>query len=94
MRTISLQQGAAHQRFRVNLDNQSVEVRLNWLTRFGYYSVDISVDGERQASGRGLHPEINLLEGTSVAGELYILGRQPTPNNLTVDNRLVYKEPA
>lgn len=93
MRTINLQQGSAHQRFRVNLDGRSVEVRLNWLTRFGYFSVDIDVEGERQASGRGLHPEINLLEGTDVEGALYIKGLQPTPANLTVDNSLVYEEP-
>lgn len=94
MRTINLQQGAAHQRFRVNLDGESVEIRLNWLTRFGYYTVDITVNGERQASGRGLHPEVNLLEGTDVGGQLYIKGAQPTPANLTIDNRLVYEEPA
>jgi len=93
-RTIPLENGQAHIRFRVNLDGTVVSVRLNWLTRFEYYSVDLFVDDAPVATGRGLHPEINLLENTDIEGRLYLEGAQPTPKNLNVDNRLRYEEPA
>ena len=91
-RRIPVEPGA-HVSFRVTLDDKALKIRLNWLTRFEYFSVDIDVDGERVASGRGLHPEINLLEGTEVSGRLFISGAQPTPGNLGDSAVLRYEAP-
>lgn len=92
-RTIPLETGEAHPRFRVNLSGTVVSVRLNWLERFGYYTVDLFVDESPIATGRGLHPEVDLLENTDIEGRLFLEGAQPNPKNLNVTNKLRYEEP-
>lgn len=90
MKTIQLPTNRAHFKFRVNLGDSSCNFRVNWLERFGYFSVDIDADGERVASGRALNSGVDLLEGTGIAGRLVLEGKQPTPGNLNVDNHLRY----
>lgn len=91
-RTIPLNNGQAHFRFRVNLGGTVVRVRVNWLTRYEYFTVDLSTDEGPLVLGKGLHPQVDLLEGTGVPGRLYIEGAEPTPDNLNVDNKLRYEE--
>ena len=93
-RTIPLPTGQAHIKFRANLDGHSVRVRLNWLERYGYYTADLEIDGEPAANGRALHPGVDLLDATDVAGRLFLDGKQPRPDNLNVANKLRYEEPA
>lgn len=92
-RTIPLENRQAHIRLRVTLNRNAVGLRLNWLERFGYYSVDIAVDGKPVATGRGLHPDTDLLKNTGVGGRLFLEGAQPTPKNLGTENKLRYEEP-
>lgn len=93
IRELPLQPNQAHFTFRANLDDFNVRVRCNWLERFGYFSVDISVDGQPVVSGIGLHPNVNLLEGTDIGGELFIEGAQPTVANIGQNAKLKYREP-
>lgn len=94
MKTIPLENGQSHFRFRVNLGGTVVRVRVNWLTRYEYFTVDLSDDSGPLISGRGLHPQVNLLEGTGLGGSLYIEGDEPTPDNLGVNNKLRYEAPS
>lgn len=91
-RTIPLQP-AAHLSFRITLDDVSVKLRINWLTRFGYFVLDIDADGERVVSGRGLHRGVNLLEGTDIGGRLSVEGAEPTPDTLGDTAKLRYETP-
>jgi hypothetical protein len=93
IRTIPLNNNQAHFRFRVNLDGTVVRVRVNWLTRYEYFTVDLSTDEGPLISGRGLHPQVDLLEGTGIGGRLFLEGAEPTPENLNVDNKLRYEVP-
>ncbi len=91
-RIVPLIQGEAHISLRVSLGGTITTIKLNWLERFGYYTVDLFADGQAVALGRGLHPEVDLLESTNIPGRLFLVGSQPTPQNLNADNRLEYKE--
>ena len=90
MMTIPLQNGQAHFQLRTTLSDRDVTIRADWLTRFGYYSVDIEVDGELAIAGKGLHPGVNLLRFTDVPGTLTISGEQPSPENIGRTAKLVY----
>lgn len=90
MRTIPLQNGQAHFRLRTTLAERDVAIHADWLTRYGYYSVDVYVDGALAVAGKGLHPEMNLLKRTDVPGTLTISGDAPTPENLGRTAKLVY----
>lgn len=92
MSTISLTSGLAYQRFTVTQDDIRLQIYLHWLTRYSYYSVDIyDGSGNPVASGRALHPGVNLLGGLNVnMGSLILEGEQPTINNLGATNSLVW----
>lgn len=92
IRTIPVEP-AAHLSFRVTLDDVQVKLRINWLTRFGYFVFDLDADGERITSGRGLHRGLNLLEGTRIGGRLFVDGIRPTPNTLGRESVLKYETP-
>lgn len=87
---IPLEPGRPHFRFSVELDGINFGLRLDWLTRYEYYVVNISVDGETVAAGRALHPEMNLLDGLDL-GTMELRGSPATPDNLGRANRLVYE---
>lgn len=92
IREIPLQPGNAHLSFRVELSGTSVRVRLNWLTRFGYYTVQIEGPDGVLAKGMGLHPDMDLLvDVPSIPGQLYIDGPAPKVDNLGREARLVYE---
>lgn len=89
---IPLDPGHAHFRFRTTLDGVTLGFRFDWLTRWGYFHVTITRAGETLVAGRGLHPDIDLLEGLGLGiGRLYIDGEAPTPDNLGVTNTLRYE---
>lgn len=90
MRKIPLRQGQAHFRLRTTLAERQIELRVDWLTRYGYYSADIYVDGELVTAGRGMHLGVNLLRYTDVPGELAITGVEPTPETIGRTANLVY----
>lgn len=92
IRTIPVEP-AAHLSFRVTLNDVQVKLRINWLTRFKYFVYDLDADGERIISGRGLHRGLNLLEGTSVNGRLFVDGISPNPNTLGRESVLKYETP-
>lgn len=89
MQVIPLEQ-RAHFRFRTSLGGESYRFRFNWLTRYEYFTVDIERGDELIARGRALHPGINLFDGLD-SGELVLEGAAPTPRNLGINNRLVYR---
>ncbi|MGE4336212.1 MAG: hypothetical protein AB7E55_09590 [Pigmentiphaga sp.] len=90
MKTIPLRAGNAFQRFGVTLAGTYIQFRLRWLTRHGYYSVDLSrADGAPIALGRALHPEMNLLAGLNVElGRIVLEGEPATIANLGITNKL------
>lgn len=88
---IPLRSNAPHQRFTVELDGVRLRIRLDWLIRGEYFTVQIERDGEVIAAGRGLHPEIDLLQGLRLGiGRLYLQGNAPTPQTLGVTSELRY----
>ncbi len=94
MKTIPLSPGDAFQRFSITLKGESVQFRLRWPTRHGYYSVDLRrADGSPIALGRALHPGINLLAGLNVdLGRIVLEGEPATVANLGVTNKLRWSD--
>ena len=93
MRKFTIPSGLAHFQFDANLGTIRLRFRLNWLTRFGYYVVDVSQNDKKLTAGRGLHPGIDLLRGLNLDnGTLTLEGSAATPENMGIDNRLVYRE--
>lgn len=92
--TIPLQAGSAFQRFSVNLNDTLVTFKIQWQTRYGLFVVDL-LDGDTViTAGRGLHPNINLLDGlVTDLGRIYLEGQRPTIENLGVANKLRYEAP-
>lgn len=92
IREIPLQPGNAHLSFRVELSGTRVRVRLNWLTRFGYFQAIVSDDADVLVAGVGLHPDMDLLvDVSSIPGRLYVQGAAPTVDNLGRDAKLMYE---
>lgn len=86
---IPLNSGFAFQRFRVQLGSHYLVFCLRWLTRYGYYCVDILEKGQPIVLGRALHPDVNILAGINTdIGAIYLRGENPTVSNLGVDNKL------
>lgn len=86
---IPLDPGHAHFRFRTTLGGVTLGFRFDWLTRWGYYNVEVTRGSEVIARSRALHPDIDLLEGLGLGiGRLYLDGAAPTPANLGVTNVL------
>lgn len=91
-RTIPLQPGSAHLSFRVELSGTPVRVRLDWLTRYGYYTTRVDGPDGLLVAGAGLHPDMDILvDVPSIPGRLYIDGQAPTVDNLGVEAKLVYE---
>lgn len=79
------------QKFRVDIGIVATVI-IKWSTRFSYFTVDI-YDGEEPITlGRGLHPDIDLLDGLNLGfGKLVLLGKAPTVKNLGIENELVHE---
>jgi len=91
MSTIPLPNGQAHLQFDVELSGERLRIRFDWLTRYEYYVATIQRGDTKIAAGRGVHPDIDLLQGLNLdIGTLKLQGRAPTPDNLGVRNRLVH----
>lgn len=91
---IPLNAGSAFQRFSVSLGGRRLSFSLRWLTRFGFYVVDISEAGEPVVFGRSLHPGQDLLAGVVTdIGKIYLTGEPATVANLGKTNKLVFEQP-
>lgn len=90
MMTITLTQNYAFQDFTATLGDNTLNFKFKWLTRYGYYSVDIlDIDNNPITFGRALHPGVNLLSGLNInLGRIVLEGEQPTIDNLGLDNKL------
>ncbi|WP_213881196.1 hypothetical protein [Pseudomonas sp. dw_358] len=92
-KTLSMPSGLAYFTFQASLSNTTYLFSFNWLTRFSYYAVSM-YDGTGTAvfQGRGLHPNMDLLDGLQLGiGKLYLDGTQATVANLGVDNTLTWE---
>ena len=93
MKVINLPSGKAHFQFDVELSGVRLRVRLDWLTRWGYYNVTLYRLGAVVARSRALNPDTDLLRGLELGiGSLMLTGAEPTPENLGVKNSLIYSE--
>lgn len=95
MKRIPLPNGKTHFKFTVEIESTVLHFRVDWLTRYEYFIVSIEApDKGTKVSGRGLHPEIDLLRGLQLTDmdSLYIKGKPPTPDNLNRTSHLVYGE--
>ncbi len=101
MLTIPLVGGAvnSHQVFNVQLGDNFLEFRLNFVTRsqtdgnFAPWVLDISREGELLAAGLALVPGSDIIEFYNAGiGKLYFTGDQPTLDNLGKSNSLVWED--
>lgn len=93
MITIPLQGGAvnAHQILEIQLGDNTVEFRINWVTTQGYWSADLYVEGVLQCAGVVLLPGDELIGKFNTGlGLLVLAGEQPTLDNLGNANQLVW----
>ena len=91
-RTIPVPSGEAHFRFSVELGDERLTFRLDWLTRWGYYHVTVLRGGETLVAGRALHPDVDLLDGLRLSvGKVYLSDPPATPANLGQTNRVVHE---
>ena len=92
MTEIPLPQGRPHIRFTADLGGVRLRLRLDWLTRWGYFNVELYRDESLLIGGVGLHPGVDLLDGLDLGvGQLYLDGAAPTPANLGEANTLVHE---
>ncbi|RAW93949.1 MULTISPECIES: phage baseplate plug family protein [unclassified Photorhabdus] len=90
MNIIPLTRNAAYQKFSVTLNNHQLVFYLSWLTRYGYFVVDIiNIDNSPMALGRALHVGVNLLADLNTdIGKIVLEGETPTISNLGIKNQL------
>lgn len=82
----------AHQTFQIQLGDNLVQFDLNWLTLNQVWNCDILVEGVTLAAGITLVSNAELVETyeTGLGGKLYMVGDEPTLDNLGVSNQLVW----
>ncbi len=93
-RTVPIRRPSPHFTFNLDLSGTRVQVRLDWLTRFGFYVATITdlESEETLIAGAGLHPGMNLLQDTAMeSGKLYLEGSPATPSNLGEANSLIWE---
>lgn len=84
------------QTFSARLGTKTLSIELQWMARLSVFRVNIlTALGETLTDGRFLHPGVDLLAGLypppdTPYGSLTLEGEQPTPDNLGVDNILVW----
>lgn len=78
------------------LGANNLRIKIQWMTRYSKFRVDISyVNGLPITQGRILNVGVNLLDGLyprATMGALVMLGDDPTPANLGIDNELVWSD--
>jgi len=86
----------AFQRFSVSNGGAVLMLEISWMTRFKYFVVNVRrANGAAVTLGRALHPQVDLLNGLSAGlGSIRLEGADPTPENLGIDNRMVWRGPA
>ena len=95
MITIPLQGGAvnAHQIFFVQLGENFLEFRLNYVTRFSGWSLDILKEGESLIAGAMLVAGAEITRNFEAdIGRLLFVGDDPTIDNLGQSNELVWED--
>lgn len=81
-----------------SLGSNTLVLELQWMTRLEVFRVDISTAaGVVLTAGRFLLPGVDLLAGLypppkAAYGSLALEGNQPTPDNLGIDNMLVWSD--
>ncbi|MDG9888165.1 phage baseplate plug family protein [Pseudomonas juntendi] len=86
------------QKLSAQVGNNTLVLEMQWMARIEVFRVDISTAaGAVLTAGRFLLPGVDLLAGLypppKVAyGSLTLEGKQPTPDNLGVDNMLVWSD--
>lgn len=92
-KTLSLPSSYSYFTFQSSLNNTAYTFAFTWLTRFSYYVVSMyDSSGTPIFQGRGLHPNMDLLDGLQLGiGKLYLVGDPATVANLGVDNTLTWE---
>lgn len=81
----------AHQELSVQLGDHLVDLKINWVTRFECWTMDVSVGGVVKMAGVMLLPSADLSESYRAdLGRWMFDGEQPTLDNLGQENRLVW----
>ena len=90
-RTIPIRTPRAHLSFDIEPKGTRLRVRLDWLTRFDYYTAQVSrPGGEVLIAGRGLHPGVDVFQEIFLdIGKLFLRGQNATPDNLGRDNQII-----
>ncbi len=94
MQTIPLRAGAAnaHQRFSVQLGDNAIDFRLDYISYLEYpaWTMSLFRDGSPLVSGAMLEPGCDVIQGYRAGiGQLVFTGAEVTLDNLGVDNALV-----
>lgn len=93
MITIPLEGGAAnaHQAFSMQLGDNYLDFRLNYLTRDGQWCMDVMLDDVTIIAGGMLLPNAEMTQFVdSEIGRLFFYGEEPTLENLGLTNWLVW----
>lgn len=98
MLVIPLRAGAgnAHQRFSVQLGDNALDFRVDFISYLEYPAWTLSIirDGSALVSGAMLEPGCDVIQGYRAGiGQLVFVGRQVTLDNLGIENSLVWVEP-
>lgn len=86
------------QSFTASLGSYTLTLSLQWMSRMEVFRVDIyTAQGAALTLGRYLLPGVDLLAGLypptdANYGSLVLEGAQPTPENLGIDNLLVWND--
>ena len=95
METIPLSSGAAnaHQIFSVQLGENLLEFRVNYITRSPGWSADIYREGILLIAGAMLVPGAEITKNYSAdIGRLIFIGDDPTIDNLGQANSLIWED--
>ena len=95
MITIPLKSGAgnAHQVFFIQLGDNFLEFRLNYITRFPSWSLDILQEGDVLISGAMLVSGADITKHFNAdIGRLLFVGDDPTIDNLGKANSLLWED--
>ena len=90
---ITLPQNEPFIRTTITLGGEDYNLILDWSYGGQFYRVRLVKDGvDLPISGKGLNPEIDVLESARLGiGKLYLVGDQPTLSNLSLENTLIYE---
>jgi len=93
MIVIPLQGGAinAHQSFSIQLGDNFLEFKLNYMTRFDKWILDISKEGEKIICGAAIvsNAEITKFFNADI-GRIFVVGDEVTLDNLGKSNFMVW----